>query len=103
YNCRRSYRISLFHYTTLFRSLKDGVISDYNITERMLKYFLEKALGKMLFKPRVIICVPSGVTQVEQRAVIDASNQAGAIKTYIIDRKSKSLNSSHVSNSYSVV
>lgn len=67
------------------RPLKDGVISDYNITERMLKFFLGKALGRMLFRPRVIICVPSGVTQVEQRAVIEASNQAGAIKTYIIE------------------
>ena len=67
------------------RPLKDGVISDYNITERMLKYFLGKALGKMLFRPRVIICVPSGVTQVEQRAVIEAANQAGAYKTYIIE------------------
>ena len=70
---------------TATRPLKDGVISDYNITERMLKYFLNKALGKMFFRPRVIICVPSGVTQVEQRAVIEASNQAGAIKTYIIE------------------
>ena len=67
------------------RPLKDGVISDYNITERMLKYFLGKALGKMLFRPRVIICVPSGVTQVEQRAVMEAANQAGAYKTYIIE------------------
>ena len=67
------------------RPLRDGVISDYNITERMLKYFLGKALGRMLFRPRVIICVPSGVTQVEQRAVVEASNQAGAIKTYIIE------------------
>lgn len=70
---------------TAIRPLKDGVISDYNITERMLKYFLEKAVGRMIFRPRVIICVPSGVTQVEQRAVMDASNQAGAIKTYIIE------------------
>lgn len=70
---------------TAIRPLKDGVISDYNITERMLKFFLNKALGRMLFRPRVIICVPSGVTQVEQRAVIEASNQAGAIRTYIIE------------------
>lgn len=70
---------------TAIRPLKDGVISDYNITERMLKFFLSKALGRMLFRPRVIICVPSGVTQVEQRAVIEASNQAGAIRTYIIE------------------
>lgn len=67
------------------RPLKDGVISDYNITERMLKYFIQKALGKVIFKPRVIVCVPSGITEVEKRAVIEASNQAGAIKTYIIE------------------
>ncbi len=67
------------------RPLKDGVISDYNITERMLKYFIQKALGKMIFKPRLIICVPSGVTEVEKRAVIEASNEAGALKTYLIE------------------
>ena len=67
------------------RPLRDGVISDYNITERMLKYFIQKALGRMILKPRLIICVPSGVTEVEKRAVIEASNEAGAIKTYLIE------------------
>ncbi|NLK43792.1 MAG: rod shape-determining protein MreB [Tissierellia bacterium] len=67
------------------RPMKDGVISDYDITERMLKYFIKKAIGKTLFKPRVIVCVPSGITEVEKRAVIEASNQAGAIKTYLIE------------------
>jgi len=67
------------------RPMKDGVISDYDITERMLKYFIKKAVGKYLLKPRVIVCVPSGITEVEKRAVIDASNQAGAIKTYVIE------------------
>ena len=67
------------------RPLKDGVISDYNITERMLKYFIQKSLGKMILKPRLIVCVPSGVTEVEKRAVIEASNEAGAIKTYLIE------------------
>lgn len=67
------------------RPLKDGVISDYNVTERMLKYFIRKASGKTFFKPRIIICVPSGVTEVEKRAVIEASNQAGARKTYLIE------------------
>jgi len=67
------------------RPLKDGVISDFEITERMLKHFIQKACGtRRIFKPRVIICVPSGVTQVEKRAVIDAANQAGARKTYLI-------------------
>ncbi|WP_449406489.1 rod shape-determining protein MreB [Paratissierella segnis] len=67
------------------RPLKDGVISDYNITERMLKYFIQKSLGRMFLKPRVIICVPSGVTEVEKRAVIEASDEAGALKTYLIE------------------
>lgn len=67
------------------RPLKDGVISDYNITERMLKYFIHKAVGKKILKPRLIICVPSGITEVEKRAVIEASKSAGALKTYIIE------------------
>ncbi len=67
------------------RPLRDGVISDYEITERMLRYFLKKIAGKSLFfKPRVMICVPSGVTEVEKRAVLDASYEAGARKTYLI-------------------
>lgn len=67
------------------RPLRDGVISDFDITEKMLKYFIKKALGSVVFKPRVIVCVPSGVTEVEKRAVIDACNQAGAHKTYLIE------------------
>lgn len=67
------------------RPMRDGVISDYDITERMLKYFIQKAVGRYIFKPRVIVCVPSGVTEVEKRAVMEASNQAGAIKTYLIE------------------
>lgn len=67
------------------RPLKNGVISDYEITERMLKYFMQKSLKKTIFKPRVIICVPSGITEVEKRAVIEASDNAGAYKTYIIE------------------
>lgn len=67
------------------RPLRDGVISDYNITERMLKYFLNKITKRGFFKPRVIICVPSGVTEVEERAVIDAGMQAGASKVYLIE------------------
>ena len=70
---------------TAIRPLKDGVISDYGITQRMLKYFIKKASGNSLFKPRVIVCVPSGITGVEKRAVIDATNQSGAIKTYLIE------------------
>jgi len=67
------------------KPLKDGVISDYDITEKMLKYFLRKVCSRRIFKPRVIVCVPSGVTEVEERAVIDAALQAGARKTYLIE------------------
>lgn len=67
------------------RPIKNGVISDYNTTQKMLKYFIEKTVGKYLFKPRIILCVPSGITEVEKRAVIDSSNQAGAIKTTLIE------------------
>ncbi len=67
------------------RPLRDGVISDYEITERMLKYFIRKVTAHRIFKPRIIICVPCGVTEVEERAVIDASMQAGARRTYLIE------------------
>ncbi|AKL93746.1 rod shape-determining protein MreB [Clostridium aceticum] len=68
------------------RPLKDGVISDYNVTEKMLKYFINKTVGKKwVFKPKIIVCVPSGVTEVEKRAVIDATNEAGARATYLIE------------------
>ncbi len=68
------------------RPLKDGVISDYNITEKMLRYFIDKAVGRRrIFKPRMVVCVPSGVTEVEKRAVIDAANQAGARITKLIE------------------
>ena len=70
------------------RPLREGVISDYDITERMLKYFINKVCGSKvfrLFKPRIMVCVPSGVTEVERRAVIDAALQAGARKTYLIE------------------
>ncbi len=68
------------------RPLKDGVISDYEITERMLRYFIKKTCGKSrLFRPKIIVCVPSGVTGVEKRAVIDATTEAGGGKTYLIE------------------
>ena len=68
------------------RPLREGVISDYDMTERMLREFLHKVVGGFqLFKPRVIICVPSGITEVEERAVIDAGIQAGARKVYLIE------------------
>jgi rod shape-determining protein MreB len=70
------------------RPLREGVISDYQVTERMLKHFINKVCSRSLFKlfkPRVMICVPSGVTEVEKRAVEDAAIQAGARRTYLIE------------------
>ncbi len=67
------------------RPLREGVISDYEVTERMIKEFLHKVMGFQLFKPRIIICVPSGITEVEERAVIDAGIQAGARRVYLIE------------------
>ena len=71
---------------TAIRPLRDGVISQYEITLRMIQYFIKRACGNsVFFKPRVIICVPSGITEVEERAVVDAATQAGAKKTYLIE------------------
>lgn len=68
------------------RPLKDGVISDYHITETMLRYFLDKVVGKkFFFKPRVVVCVPSGVTEVEKRSVIEATEDAGAREVDLIE------------------
>lgn len=67
------------------RPMKDGVIADFDSTEKMLKYFISKANGKTMFKPNVIICVPSQATQVQKRAVIQAAANAGAYKTYLIE------------------
>ena len=67
------------------RPLRDGVISDYTVTEKMLKYFINKIGGRFLFAPRVMICIPSQVTEVEKKAVIDAASNAGARKVYLIE------------------
>ena len=68
------------------RPLRQGVISNYTVTEQMMKYFLTKAMGKKAFrKPRIAVCVPSGVTEVEKKAVEDATYQAGAGKVAIIE------------------
>ena len=67
------------------RPLKDGVISDYTVTEKMLKYFISKIGGRGLFAPRIMICIPSQVTEVEKKAVIDAASNAGARKVYLIE------------------
>ena len=70
---------------TAIRPLRDGVISQYEVTLRMIQYFIKKACGTVVLKPRVIICVPSGITEVEERAVVDAATQAGAKRTYLIE------------------
>lgn len=67
------------------RPMRDGVISQYEITLRMLQYCIRNACGKMLLPPRVMICVPSGATEVEERAVVDAAKEAGAGKVYLIE------------------
>ncbi len=67
------------------RPMNEGVISDYETTEQMIKYFIKKACGSSLVKPRVAICVPSAVTEVESRAVIDVAINAGARKVYLIE------------------
>lgn len=67
------------------RPLRDGVISDYTVTEKMLKYFINKISGKIFFAPRIMICIPSQVTEVEKKAVIDAASNAGARKVYLIE------------------
>lgn len=70
---------------TAIRPLKRGAIDDYESTEKMLKYFIHKAIGPRLIKPRIAVCVPSDVTEVEKRAVEDATRQAGARKVDIIE------------------
>ena len=68
------------------RPLKDGVIADFDTTERMLRYFIQKVHRRRhLAKPRIVVCVPSGITGVEQRAVKDAGYAAGARKVYIVE------------------
>jgi len=73
---------------TAIRPLKDGVIADFNTTEAMLRYFINKCRVKTFFwqpKPRVVVCVPSGVTEVEKRAVFEATMTAGARQAYLIE------------------
>ena len=70
----------------IIRPIRQGVIVDYTVTEKMLKYFIQKAIGRrMLKKPRISVCVPSGVTEVEKKAVEDATLQAGAREVAIIE------------------
>ena len=68
------------------RPMKDGVIADFDVTEKMLRYFMNRATRRNgLFKPRVVVGIPSGVTEVEKRAIIDASIQAGAKDSFLIE------------------
>lgn len=68
-----------------YRPMKDGVIADYRVTEAMLRYFIDKTLGKWnLFKPEVMISVPAGVTSTERRAVVEAAIKAGAKNAYVV-------------------
>ena len=68
------------------RPLQNGVIADYDITEGMLKHFISRVCGKrLLVRPRIMVCVPSGVTTVEKRAVLEAAMRAGARKTFLIE------------------
>ena len=68
------------------RPLREGVISDYTVTEKMLKYFITKAMGRRAFrKPRISVCVPSGITEIERKAVEEATYQAGAREVYLVE------------------
>ena len=68
-----------------YRPMKDGVIADYRITEAMLRYFMQKALGKWnLFRPETMISVPAGITSTERRAVVEAAIRAGAKNAYVV-------------------
>jgi len=70
----------------VIRPLRDGVISNFDVTARMLRYFFRKVVGtRLLYKPRAVVCVPSGVTEAEKRYVIEASDEAGARYTYLIE------------------
>ena len=73
------------HHIEVVRPLKDGVIADFEICEKMLRYFIHKVHNRRWMKPRIIICVPSGITGVEKRAVQEAAQYAGARDTYIIE------------------
>ncbi len=68
----------------MVRPLRDGVINRYDVTEKMIQYFIRRACGNAVFPPRVVICVPTGISEVEERAVMDAGTNAGARKTYLV-------------------
>lgn len=70
---------------SIIRPLKDGVISQYSVTLKMLRYFISRACGPTLVRPRVMICVPAGINEAEEMTVINATNQAGARQTLLIE------------------
>ena len=70
---------------SVIRPLENGVISQYEVTQKMIQYFIRRACGGSIFPPKVVICVPTGITEVEERAVIDAGTQAGARRTYLLE------------------
>ena len=68
------------------RPLREGVISDFDVTERMIRYFIEKVVGRHTFRrPRIAVCIPSKITEVERRAIEDATRSAGARQVYLIE------------------
>ena len=70
---------------TAIRPLKDGVISDFEITEAMLSYFIRRVHGRRMVRPRVVIAIPSGITAVEKRAVLDSAERAGARRVFLVE------------------
>lgn len=72
-------------YITVVRPLSDGVISDHKMTEKMISAFIEKVTGKQLFMPNIVMCIPSSITDVESRAVVEAARNAGARQVYLIE------------------
>lgn len=72
-------------YISVVRPLSDGVISDHKMTEKMIEAFIEKVTGKQLFMPNIVMCIPSSITDVESRAVVDAAKIAGARQVYLIE------------------
>lgn len=72
-------------YITVVRPLSDGVISDHKMTEKMIMAFIEKVTGKQLLMPNIVMCIPSSITDVESRAVVEAAKIAGARQVYLIE------------------